>query len=196
MLYSYVLCRQLSDSDNSELNADIEDLLQQFGDVFAEPTELPPSCDCDHRIPLVDNAQPPQVRPYRIPHKKKYELEKQIKHLLESKMIKPSHSPYASPVILVKKKDITWRLCIDFHRLNTQTIKDKFPIPVIEDLLDELHGAKIFSKSFWMTSALLSLSFGVSHVEYLGHVISAQGVSTDPSKVTVIAEWEIPQSVT
>jgi hypothetical protein len=137
---------ELSDSENTELNADIEALLQQFGDVFAEPTKLPPSRDCDHRIPLVDNATPPQVRPYRIPHKQKDELEKQIRHLLESKMIQPSHSPYASPVILVKKKDITWRLCIDFRRLNALTIKDKFPVPVIEDLLDELDGAKFFSK--------------------------------------------------
>jgi hypothetical protein len=128
------------------LNTDIENLLQQYGDVFAEPTDLPPARDCDHRIPLVENATPPQVRPYRIPHKQKDELEKQIKQLLASKMIQPSHSPYASPVILVKKKDISWRLCIDFRKLNALTIKDKFPVPMIDDMLDELHGARVFSK--------------------------------------------------
>jgi hypothetical protein len=67
---------QLSDHDNTQLNTDIENLLQQYGDVFAEPTDLPPARDCDHRIPLVENATPPQVRPYRIPHKQKDELEK------------------------------------------------------------------------------------------------------------------------
>jgi hypothetical protein len=133
---------QLSDKENQELNTDITLLLEQYGDVFEEPTELPPS----HRIPLVPDTNPPQMRPYRVPHKLKDELEKQIKHLLETKLIRPSHSPYVSPVLLVKKIDISWRLCIDFRKLNAQTIKDKFPVPVIEDLLDKLHGAKILSK--------------------------------------------------
>jgi hypothetical protein len=98
---------QLSTTENQELNDDIAFLLQQYGDVFEEPVDLPPSRPCDHRIPLVDDATPPQVRPYRVPHKLKDELEKKIKQLLESKLIRHSHSPYASPVILVKKKDIS-----------------------------------------------------------------------------------------
>jgi hypothetical protein len=73
-------------------------------------------------------------------------MESLILQLLHNKVIKPSVSPYSSPAILVKKKDGSWRLCIDYRKLNNLTVKNKYPIPVIEDLLDELHGAKIFSK--------------------------------------------------
>jgi hypothetical protein len=121
-------------------------VLQQFADVFEEPTSLRPERQCDHTIPLKEGAIPPNIQPYRVPHKQKEEMEAQIKKLLEASIIQPSQSPYASPPILVRKRDGTWRLCIDFRKLNLNTIKNKFPIPVIEDLLDKLHGAKYFSK--------------------------------------------------
>jgi hypothetical protein len=73
-------------------------------------------------------------------------MEEQIKKLLEAAIIQHSQSPSASPAILVRKRYGTWRLCIDFRKLNLNTTKNKFPIPIIEDLLDELHGAKYFSK--------------------------------------------------
>lgn len=107
---------------------------------------MPPERSCDHAIPLKENATPPMVRPYRVPHNQKSELEKQIKELLEASVIRPSESPYASPAILVRKKDGTWRLCIDYRKLNSLTVKNKFPIPVIEDLFGELHGAEYFTK--------------------------------------------------
>ena len=73
-------------------------------------------------------------------------MEEQIRKLLAAHFIRHSQSPYAAPAILVKKKDMTWRLCIDYRKLNAHTIKNKYPIPMIEDLLDELNGAKIFTK--------------------------------------------------
>jgi hypothetical protein len=73
-------------------------------------------------------------------------MEALILQLLKSNVIRPSVSPYSSPTILVKKKDGTWRLCIDYRKLNKIAVKNKFPTPFIEDLLDELLGAKIFSK--------------------------------------------------
>eukprot|EP00253_Pinus_taeda_P026095 PITA_26095 len=115
--------------------------------VFDKPHELPPSRgEHDHSITLVPGAQPPNVCPYRYPFAQKNEIEKIIKELLEAGVIRPSISPYSSPVVMVLKKDGEWRMCPDFRALNKLMVKDKFPIPVVDDLLDELNGAQFFTK--------------------------------------------------
>jgi hypothetical protein len=124
----------------------LEALLASFGGLFAAPMGLPPKRAHDHRILLKPDASPVAVRPYRYPAAHKDELERQCTAMIDQGIVRCSDSPFSSPVLLVKKPDGSWRLCVDYRALNALTIKDAFPIPVMEELLDELHGAKFFTK--------------------------------------------------
>ena len=124
----------------------LDKLLQSFDDVFATPQGLPPARACDHRIHLLPNSAPVAVRPYRYPQFQKDELESQCAAMLQQGVIRPSTSAFSAPVLLVKKQDGSWRFCVDYRALNKLTVKDKFPIPVVEELLDELQGARFFTK--------------------------------------------------
>ena len=111
-----------------------------------EPKGLPPARRCDHHIHLLPNTAPVAVRPYRYPQLQKDELETQCAAMLQQGIIQPSTSAFSAPVLLVKKPDASWRFCVDYRALNERTVKDKFPIPVVEELLDELGGARFFTK--------------------------------------------------
>ncbi|KAL4360625.1 hypothetical protein GQ457_04G013100 [Hibiscus cannabinus] len=114
--------------------------------VFEAPQGLPPARDHDHFIHLEPQAKPVNVRPYRYPYFQKTEVERQVQYMLEHQLIRRSTSPFSSPVLLVKKKDGTWRFCVDYRALNAVTIRDKFPIPTTDELFDELGTSKFFSK--------------------------------------------------
>jgi hypothetical protein len=125
---------------------ELQRLLEQFNTLFEPPTFLPPVRHTDHQIPLLEGSNPVNVRPYRYPHFQKREIEAQIEEMLRQGVIQPSCSAFSSPVLLVRKKDGTWRFCVDYRALNTITVKDRFPIPAIDELLDELYGTVCFSK--------------------------------------------------
>ncbi|XP_072054839.1 uncharacterized protein [Arachis hypogaea] len=138
----------IADSTEAQLSVSSATLaiLQQFEDVFQSPYGLPPQRTHNHAIVLKDSAEIPNIRPYRYPHYQKAEIKKIIDEMLQIGIIRPSTSPFSSPVILVKKKDGGWRFCVNYRALNKITVPDKFPIPIIEELLDELDGATVFSK--------------------------------------------------
>jgi hypothetical protein len=104
---------------------------------------LPPSHGGHgHSIPLILRSLPPNVCPHRHPFAQKNEIEKIVHEFLETSVIHPNISPYSSSIVMVLKKEETWHMCPDFCALNKLTIKDKFHIPIIDDLLDELNGAQ------------------------------------------------------
>ncbi|XP_066365248.1 uncharacterized protein [Miscanthus floridulus] len=111
-----------------------------------EPNTLPPQRPFDHHIKLLLGDPPVNIRPYRYSPAQKDEIEKQLSEMLKNGIIKHSQSPYASPVLLVKKKNGSWRFCVDYRHLNAQTVKNKHPMPIVDELIDELAGAKWFSK--------------------------------------------------
>jgi hypothetical protein len=136
---------------------DLQSILSKHQLVFSTPQRIPSSHGIhDHSIPLIRGSLPPNIRPYHHHFSQKYEIKKMVQELLNTCVIRPSTSPYSSHVVMVLKKESSWRMFPDFRALNKLTIKEKFPIPIIDDLLDELSGAQFFTK--------LDLCFGYHHI--------------------------------
>jgi len=154
----------------SHPNQEIQTLLQKYHAVFSKPQSPPPQRPHDHHIYLQTSANPVNIKPYRYPHYQKEDMTTLITEMLKDGIIQPSTSPYSSPVLLVKKKDGTWRFCVNYRALNTITIKNRFPVPTIDELLDELHGAHYFTK--------INLRFGYHQIRLAPNDIHKSGFRT------------------
>nr|GEW06246.1 reverse transcriptase [Tanacetum cinerariifolium] len=190
--------------ENGMVMCNVEAVLKEFKLVFDVPKELPPKRTHDHMIPLVPNTPPVNIRPYKHPPSQKDAIELMLKELLDSRVIRNSQSPFSSPIVMVKKKDGTWRMCVDYRKLNKAAVKEKFLILIVEELIDELSGSKFFSKldlrfryhQIRMEEGDVSKCvFAATSVEYLGHIISRDGVATDPSKVQAMKDWPVPKNI-
>jgi hypothetical protein len=133
---------QLDASQGSEVP-----VVNEFPDVFPEELpSMPPDRDIEFVIELKPGTSPIYKTPYTMATPELVELKEHIKELVEKEFIHPSSSPWGAPVIFVPKKDCTQRLCVDYRALNEVIIKNKYPLPRIDDLFDQLHGACVFSK--------------------------------------------------
>ncbi|XP_057730789.1 uncharacterized protein LOC130946125 [Arachis stenosperma] len=142
------LLQEESTSEREDVPPKIKEVLEENKDVMPPelPKQLPPRRKVDHKIELESGAKPPASTPYRMAPPELEELKKQLKDLLDAGFIRPSKAPYGAPVLFQKKHDGSLRLCIDYRALNKVTIKNKYPIPLIADLFDQLGRAKWFSK--------------------------------------------------
>jgi hypothetical protein len=122
-------------------------VVREFADVFPdELSGMPPDREVEFVIELQPGTAPIFKRPYRMPLKELAELKTQLQELLDKGYIRPSSSPWGCPALFVKKKDGSLRLCVDYRPLNAVTIKNKYPLPRIDVLFDQLAGARVFSK--------------------------------------------------
>jgi hypothetical protein len=122
-------------------------VLLEFQDVFLnELPGLPPKRELDFTIEIKPSAEPISKTPYRMTAPELCELQMQLKVLLDLGLIRPSVSPWGAPVIFVKKKDGSLRPCIGYKDLNHATVKNRYPMPQIDDLFDQMKGAVVFSK--------------------------------------------------
>nr|GEV92050.1 putative reverse transcriptase domain-containing protein [Tanacetum cinerariifolium] len=136
------------DEDKSKRKR-LEDLLvvQEFTKVFLEDLPgIPPTRQVEFQIDLVPGAAPVARAPYRLAPSKMKELAEQLQELTNKGFIRPSSSPWGAPVLFVKKKDGSFRMCIDYRELNKLTVKNRYPLPRIDDLIDQLQGSSIYSK--------------------------------------------------
>nr|GEY17075.1 retrotransposon protein, putative, Ty3-gypsy subclass [Tanacetum cinerariifolium] len=258
------LLASIMDTSSNGPSLETHPVVQDFSDVF--PKELPgipPKCEVEFGIELVLGTQPISKAPYRMAPIKLKELKEQHQELLDLGFIRPSVSPWGAPVLFVKKKDGSMRLCIDYHELNRVTIRNRYPLPRIDDLFNQLQGTKFFSKidlrsgyhqlrvkeqdipktafrtryghyeflvmSFGLTNAVavfMDLMNRIFHeyldkfvivfiddilvyyktkeeyeehlrqVVFLGHIVSADGITMDPAKVEAIIKWLRPKTMT
>lgn len=283
----YVIRTKSSDSQGGS-HPMAQEILREFSDVFPTelPNELPPSRAIDFEIELEPGHTPPSRPTYRLSSEELAELKKTLDELLAKGFIKPSVSPFGAPILFVKKKDGSRRMVIDYRGLNRITIKNKYPLPRIDELLDQLGNAKVMSKldlmsgyhqirikaedthktafrtryghyefrvlPFGLTNApatfmrlmndifrplldkcvlvflddiliysrtpkehaqhlrdvlailrehklyakLSKCEFFLPEVEFLGHIVGADGIKTDPKKVKAILDWHTPRNTT
>ena len=132
--------------DTTEQEERLAGLLQKYSPVFSSGEEdMGPTSLVEHGIPVVPGTRPIRQPPHRLGPEKEAEAERQVKELLRKGLIEPASGAWSSPVVLVRKKDQSWRFCVDYRRLNAVTQQDAYPLPRIDESLEALSGSQFFT---------------------------------------------------
>ncbi|GJZ37634.1 putative reverse transcriptase domain-containing protein [Tanacetum coccineum] len=179
----------------------VKDFLKVFLDDLSG---LPPVWEIEFRIELIPKATPVAKSPYRLAPFELEELSRQLKELQDKGFIRPSLSPWGASVLFVKKKDGSFRTCIDYRELNNLTIKNRYPLLKIDDLFDQLQGSQFFSKIDLRSGyhqlrvheddipkTTLELVMDILSSQ---HVINCNGIHVDPSKIEAVKNWKAPRT--
>nr|GEZ67373.1 hypothetical protein [Tanacetum cinerariifolium] len=188
-------------------------------EVFPEDLlGIPPTRQVEFRIDLVPGVAPVARAPYRLAPSEMKELAEQLQELTDKGFIRPSSLPWGAPVLFVKKKYGSSQMCIDYREFNKLTVKNRYPLPRIDDLFDQLQGSSIYSKidlrsgkkehEGHLRQILILLKkeelyakfskceFWISRVQFLGHVIDCRSIHVDPAKIESIKDWTSPKTPT
>ncbi|GJX02372.1 putative reverse transcriptase domain-containing protein [Tanacetum coccineum] len=143
---AHITTKETEDKSEKKRLEDVP-IVQDFPEVFPEDLPgLPPTRQVEFQIDLMPGAAPVARAPYRLAPSKMKELSEQLQELSDKGFIRPSSSPWGAPVLFVKKKDGSFRMCIDYQELNKLTVKNRYPLPRIDDLFDQLQGSSVYSK--------------------------------------------------
>ncbi|GJT99380.1 putative reverse transcriptase domain-containing protein [Tanacetum coccineum] len=182
---------QVTEQESKKKRLEDVPVIRDFPEVFPEDLPgLPPPRQVEFRIDLIPGAAPVARAPYRLAPSEMKELSKQLQELLEKGFIRPSSSPWGAPVLFVKKKDGSFRMCIDYRELNKLTIKNRYPLPRIDDLFDQLQGSSVYSKidlrsGYHQLCIREGKTFHLQHFELVMDTMNS-GVHVDPAKINAI----------
>nr|GEW76230.1 putative reverse transcriptase domain-containing protein [Tanacetum cinerariifolium] len=209
-----VFLAQVMEKKSDERRPKDIQVVRGFLEVFPEDLPgLPSVCQVEFQIDLILGVAPVAQAPYRLAPLEMQELSDQLQELADRGFIRPSTSPWGAPVLFVKKKDGSFRMCIDYRELNKLTVKNRYPLPKIDDLFDQLQGSKIDLRSGYhqlrvRDEDIPKTAFRTRYRHYefqvmpcgltnfLGHVIDSQGIHVDPAKIEAVKNWVSPTTPT
>ncbi|GJV09856.1 putative reverse transcriptase domain-containing protein [Tanacetum coccineum] len=190
--------------------------VHDFSEVFLEDlSRLPPTRQVEFQIDLVPSVAPVARAPYRLAPSELQEMSTRLQEIFGKGFIRPSSSPWGAPVLFVKKKDGSFLMCIDYRKLNKLIVKNRYPLPRIDNLFDQLQGSSVYSKIYLRSGyhqlrvcgediskmvfrtcynhyKFQVMPFGLTNapaVQFLGHVINSKGIHVDPTKIESIKDW-------